>query len=257
MRKIDRTGEKSISSQGYLMKIIKYNNHHDILIKFLDDMGAIVKGDYSTFKKGLIKNPYHKTMLDIGYIGETTIMNENNIKKKSYYCWKGMMSRCYYNEFHKKQPTYIGCSVCEDWHCFATFEKWFNENYYEIEGEEMQLDKDILCHNLKIENKIYSPETCVFLPRKFNNLFERKKSNKKNKDLPKGVTFKHGKYVAQFSFDNKENGYLGRFDTPEKAFECYKEAKENEIKRIANEYKDKIPQILYEAMYNYKVEITD
>ena len=33
--------------------------------------------------------------------------------------------------------------------------------------------------------------------------------------------------------------------------------KENYIKQVAEEYKDKIPDKLYEAMYNYKVEITD
>ena len=34
-----------------------------------------------------------------------------------------------------------------------------------------------------------------------------------------------------------------------------KEFKENYIKEVANEYKDKIQQKLYEAMYRYKVEI--
>ena len=33
--------------------------------------------------------------------------------------------------------------------------------------------------------------------------------------------------------------------------------KENEIKLTADQYKDKIPKKLYNAMYNYKVEITD
>ena len=34
-------------------------------------------------------------------------------------------------------------------------------------------------------------------------------------------------------------------------------AKEKYIKEVADEYKDKIPQKLYEALYAYKVEITD
>ena len=50
---------------------------------------------------------------------------------------------------------------------------------------------------------------------------------------------------------------LGRFNTPEEAFYTYKEAKEKEIKRVADLYKDRIPQKLYDAMYNYEVEITD
>ena len=44
---------------------------------------------------------------------------------------------------------------------------------------------------------------------------------------------------------------------PEEAFRAYKQFKEDYIKQVADEYKDKIPQKLYDAMYNYKVDITD
>ena len=37
----------------------------------------------------------------------------------------------------------------------------------------------------------------------------------------------------------------------------YKQAKEAYIKQMAEFYKENIPKRLYEAMYNYKVEITD
>ena len=50
---------------------------------------------------------------------------------------------------------------------------------------------------------------------------------------------------------------IGRFDTPEEAFYAYKQFKENYIKEVADEYKDSIPQKLYEAMYRYEVEIDD
>ena len=54
-----------------------------------------------------------------------------------------------------------------------------------------------------------------------------------------------------------QHKYLGLYNTIEDAFNAYKQSKETEIKQIADEYKDKIPNKLYEAMYNYKVEITD
>ena len=257
-QKVDKAGEIKKNNQGYLMKIIKYLEYHNILIKFLDDKGTIVKGDYSAFQKGMIKNPYHKTVYNIGCIGETDTIDNNKKRKKSYYCWKGMLHRCYDENFHKKQPTYKDCTVCEEWHCFANFEKWFNENYYEINNEIMQLDKDLLCHNLKLENKIYSPETCCFVPQSINNLFEGEGKRKEN-NLPKGITFQHKKYIAQFTI-GKENNYLGRYNTPEEAFLAYKEFKESYIKQVADEYKSKYPQFpqrLYEAMYSYQVEITD
>ena len=37
----------------------------------------------------------------------------------------------------------------------------------------------------------------------------------------------------------------------------YNKAKEKEIKRIADEYKDKIPQKLYKALYNWEISIND
>ena len=51
--------------------------------------------------------------------------------------------------------------------------------------------------------------------------------------------------------------YLGLYDTPEKAFEVYKQFKEKYIKRVADHYKDQIPEKLYQALYNYKVDIND
>ena len=47
------------------------------------------------------------------------------------------------------------------------------------------------------------------------------------------------------------------FNTPQEAFQAYKKFKENYIKQVADEYKEYIPQKLYEAMYNYEVEIGD
>lgn len=55
----------------------------------------------------------------------------------------------------------------------------------------------------------------------------------------------------------KRRSYLGMFDTPEEAFYAYKIAKEVWIKEVADKWKSFIEPRVYEAMYNYKVEITD
>ena len=103
-------------------------------------------------------------------------------------------------------------------------------------------------------NKIYSSETCVIIPQSINNLFC--KSNKLRGSLPIGVSIKGNKYRATLYVNGKQIN-LGSYDTPQEAFQSYKIAKENLIKQIADEYKPYIPQKLYEAMYNYKVEIID
>ena len=51
--------------------------------------------------------------------------------------------------------------------------------------------------------------------------------------------------------------YLGIYDTQEKAFEVYKYYKEKNIKMVADYFREQIPDKLYDALYNYEVEIDD
>ena len=117
----------------------------------------------------------------------------------------------------------------------------------------MDLDKDILIKG----NKTYSPEACVFVPKKINSLFT--KANNLRGDYPIGVSYfkESDKFKSQYKTMDGKEIHLGLFDTPEEAFISYKNAKEKYIKQIAEEYKSKIPQKLYKAMINYEVEITD
>ena len=77
-----------------------------------------------------------------------------------------------------------------------------------------------------------------------------------------GTTSFKGKYQAQCNMINPKTGkskneYLGLYETQEEAFKVYKYYKEKNIKEVANYYKDKIPEKLYDGMYSYKVEIDD
>lgn len=251
IKKTNRLGEIRINNQGLLMKIIRYNGRADIDVQF-EDGYTKYNSYYSNFEKGRIRNPYKKDVYGIGYFGEGE--GKNN---PAYSSWNHMMSRCYSkNRTDSKLSTYNECFVCEEWHNFQNFIKWYNENYYEIENEKMQLDKDILIKG----NKIYSPDTCIFVPQRINKLFV--KSNKIRGKLPIGVAYhtKNNNYTSHCSINNK-NKHLGSFKSPEEAFYAYKEFKENYIKIIANKYKEKylniFPEKLYIAMHSYEVEVTD
>ena len=120
----------------------------------------------------------------------------------------------------------------------------------------MALDKDVLVKG----NKTYSPNTCVFVPQNINVLFT--KCNKARGKYPIGVSFykDRNKYQAHckiFSNGKSKQKNLGYYNNIDDAFYAYKQFKEDYIKQVADEYKDNIPNKLYEAMYNYKVEITD
>lgn len=248
-------GEINYNRYGSKMTIVEYNNNSDIIVEF--DNGWKTKSAYKEFNNGHIKNPYDKSIYNRGYLGEGIYIASINKKHtKRYAVWKSMFVRCYSENFHKTEPTYIGCSVCDEWLNFQNFGKWFDENYYDIEGEIIEIDKDILVKG----NKVYSPNTCCFVPKEINMLFTKRDSKRGN--YPIGVYYnkKRNKYIAQCKI-YKDNRYikfnLGEYDTSEQAFDTYKLYKEKYIKEVANRYKDKIPVKLYSAMYNWKVDIND
>lgn len=258
MKKEERLGEINVSVEGYRMKIIKYDSCKNIIIEFQDKYKAKIHTSYQAFEKGGVKNPYHKSIYNIGYIGEGKYKTHKNRKQtNAYNYWIKMLMRCYDPYFINKEPTYIDCYVCDEWLCFQNFAEWFYKNYYKIEGQRMELDKDILCKG----NKIYSPKTCIFVPQRINSLFVNQ--NRKRGKYPIGIYYhkKSNKFHSKCSILDKYNKTktksLGYYDTSIEAFLVYKQFKENYIKQVADEYKDIIPQKLYDVMYRYEVEIND
>lgn len=261
MRKIDRTGEINFNTQGLKMQICEYKSCQNLYVKF--ENGYIKHTNYANFLKGEVFNSFYPNVLGVGYLGNTksAIKGKN---KKAYITWKNILSRCY-NETDVSYKNYGGrnCFVCDEWLCFENFEKWYEKNYYEIKGQRMCIDKDILIKG----NKVYSPDTCVFVPNLINCIFT--KSNALRGTLPIGVQFERKFYgeltnmyaarMSQYNFEThkKELVFLGCFDNPLEAFYEYKCQKEYYIKCIAELYKDIIPQNLYDALYKYEVTIDD
>lgn len=259
MRFIDRTGEKNYNTFGTLMKIVEYRSAVDIMVEFQDEYKARVHAEYGSFKKGNVKNPYDKIVYGVGYLGEGKYKSSENGKEtKAYRCWRSMLQRCYDPYLLNKHLTYIDCYVCKEWRNFQNFAQWYYENVYNCNNERMCLDKDILYKG----NKIYSPETCVLVPERVNILFTR--SDKIRGKYPIGVYYCKRSDKLKVQCNVFENGktkkiYLGHFllNKPFQAFYTYKAFKENYIKQVADEYKELIPNKLYEALYKYEVEIND
>ncbi|MGK4040900.1 hypothetical protein AB0Y20_01265 [Heyndrickxia oleronia] len=254
----ERIGLIKKNNSGSVMEIIKYKNKHDVWVRF--ENGYVKNARYMEFKKGTIRSPYDKTVFDVGFLGEGKYKPSINGKLTNQYkCWIQMLKRSYDDYYKLQKPTYNNVIVANEWHNFQNFAKWYDENYYEVYGEKMNLDKDILIKG----NKVYSPETCVFVPANINSLFL--KSNASRGDLPIGVylskrQIKYGTNKIYGSKCNDGQGkavHLGFYTNQDDAFYSYKRYKEKVIKRIANVYINKIPNNLYEALMNYEVEITD
>lgn len=248
-----RVGETRTNSYGSKITIIEYIDNRNVIVQF--DNGYISKTNWDHFKKGSIRSPYCKSFCGIGYLGEGEFTCDNIW----YEFWRAMIERVNIKNdgYHR---TYENVSICEEWYNYQVFAKWAKDNYYELGSEKINLDKDILVKG----NHIYSPNTCSFVPFIINVLFV--KSDRARGKFPIGVYWhKRDKiFRAQCSSTNSNghryNNQLGNFQTPESAFYAYKEFKEQYIKQIADEYRDKYPQFpirLYDAMYAYEVEITD
>ena len=252
-KKEDRTGEFGYNNNGERMTIVRYSNRMDIDVQF-DDGTIVEHRQYKNFKIGNVKNPMTPSVFGVGCmgIGRFKSCDGNGKKTKCYKVWESMLQRCYDPKFQEKHPTYKGCTVCKEWWNFQVFAEWYYEHYYEFGSNElMSLDKDIL----KKGNKIYSADTCTFVPQFINTLFI--KSNKIRGDLPIGVCKQGNKFKARLCKGNGKEIHLGMFNTPNEAFLAYKQAKEQYIKEVAEKYKDKIPCELYEAMVAYEVDIND
>lgn len=253
-QKAERLGMKKLNNKGLEMEIIEYNNSSDMSVKFKDS-GAIVHSQWQPFKRGgVIKDPYYPIVYGKGYVGEGVYKSKiNNKKCRNYGVWADMLQRCYDEKFKLNHTTYKDCLVCEEWLNFQNFAKWYDENYYEVDNEVVSLDKDILIHG----NKIYSPETCIFVPKIINSLFVRNENKRKSNLIGVQFSKRLNKFTASCYGKNSKNIHLGVFNNEIEAFNAYKTYKEKLIKEVAEEYKDKIPDKLYTAMFNWEVRIDD
>ena len=257
VRKVDRTGEEGYNSFGNKMIIKEYRNRSDIDVYFPEYNWTFEHTTYQNFKNGNIKCPYEPRVYGKGYLGEGKYkVRENGKNSDEYNIWYNMLTRCYDPKYHKERPTYKDCEVEDYLLNFQNMGEWINNNYYEIPGEQMCLDKDILCKG----NKIYSRETCIFVPKRINNLFTKR--NNDRGDCPIGVTPNSaGNYEAQCNDGYGKQIKLGTYSTEEEAFQVYKKYKERVIKNVIDSYEGKIPEPFYSklkvAMYNYEVEIDD
>ena len=254
---IDRTGEKGVNNFGSEMVIVEYRKWNDVDVYFPKYDWVAKNKQYNDFKKGKIKCPYEPRYFCVGYLGEGKYkVSENGKNTDKYNIWYSMLQRCYDPKLQEREPTYKGCKVEEYWLNFQSMGEWLDKNYYEIPGEQMHLDKDILCKG----NKIYSRETCIFVLQRINSLFV-KRDNSRGEN-PIGVhPNSSGNYQVHCN-----NGYgktiaLGTYNSKEEAFQVYKQHKEKVIKEVIDSYEGKIPEPYYSklryAMYNYKVEIDD
>lgn len=142
----------------------------------------------------------NKSIYGVG-ISDADYTVQPNVDGKMLVCsfyrvWHSMLNRCYSSKLQDKRPTYMGCTVCEEWLTFSNFKSWMEQQ----DWVGKQLDKDLLVEG----NKVYCPQTCVFVDRVTNSFITDSAKNR-------------GKYmigVVYFKPDNKSRPYRAKCNNP-------------------------------------------
>tara|TARA_R110001592_G_C13193003_1_gene753645 strand:+ start:84592 stop:85416 length:825 start_codon:yes stop_codon:yes gene_type:complete len=217
-------GKTFENSKGHLYTVLNRLTVDRYLIVF-HKTGFITSLTNKDVKSGMIKDLYAPEVYGVGYMGEGVSKRDTPLITKAYATWSGMMRRCYAEWERHKNPSYAGCVVSDDWHHFREFLLWFEDNY--IEG--FHLDKDVLS---PVGYKVYSKDTCEYVPRHINTLFTNTKA--KRGAYPQGVYYKkkNRKFVAQVCNGRGIQTHLGLYDTPEEAYAVYMKKKMEVSKKI-------------------------
>ena len=122
-KRVDRLGEEKLNNQGYLMRIIEYNNATDILVEFEGDYAGKLKTWYANFKNGTIKNLFAPSVFEVGIIGNECPVSINGKITKEYNAWYSMLQRCFDLKYKNKYPTYTDANCCGEFLHYTKFYK--------------------------------------------------------------------------------------------------------------------------------------
>lgn len=229
--------------------LVKYKGRFKVWHKDRDESNnwyknllTVTPEDYKDLKVG--KVTWQELNLEQEYIEY-----ENKASFHAYKVYNGILARC----GDTKDKDYI--RSCYDksamWQGWLddpkSFVKWYLEHYYEIDGEEMDVDKDLFGDG----SGMYHPDLCCILPKGLNTLLANAKKHYREGEtpdnvLPLGVRYngKTGKYTNEITFTGAEKPIpLSEWDTAEEAFAEYKVMKQADILMVAAKYKESIPVI--------------
>ena len=236
---------KIYSSKQYGSFIITgYEGCERVTIKFLNTQYETVSS-LNNIRIGNVRDKSAPSVFG-GVVGDEVIKSGGKYIKE-YYLWRSMLRRCYDEKYTDKNSTYKGCTVAEGWRYLSNFKEWCN-NQIGFGNEGWQLDKDILIKG----NKIYSEDTCCFVPQEINIIFTDRYAIKG--EYPIGVYYNKTsrKYIARISKYGCLK-HIGIFTSVEEAASAYKKEKESHIKDVANIWKDALDPRAYDAMMKYSI----
>ena len=239
-------GLEFTNNSGDTCVVETYINAKEVYVSFNGEhyvkpfrIGNLVRGEFV--------NLYAPKVRGVGYLGIGKFTAKDKLE---YQTWTNMLKRAYDDKTKEIQPSYKYSSVCEEWHNFQNFAEWCNNQIgfgaVDRNGKFYQLDKDLIF----LDSKVYSPESCCFIPQCVNLAISKRVSVSK---YPTGVCFdkKAGKFIASITKFGRHE-FLGYFGNVEEAFQTFKVSKESYVAELAGEWKEYISEKAYKALLNYK-----
>ncbi len=188
-------------------------------------------------------------------VAYNTSTDKKVYNSKEYHAWSYMLRLVYEdNERFRQKRKGRDITICNEWLDFANFNEWFGENYYTVGNETMDLCRNLLNQ----DNNEFTPEECIFVPRRIMQLITPKNLSKSG--LPRGVGYRKLSNTYYSTCYIQKDGkpttirHSG-FKTAEEAFAQYKKDKEDYIKYVAKEYASKIPRNVYRALMRFEVRM--
>lgn len=235
-----KVGDVFKTNEGGYITVVSFEDKGYFRVEHNDEYKHSATVEKCRLFLGSIKNPYHRSVCSVGYLGVGEYKTQKDkVLCQAYKSWKGMLKRCY-TEQSGKNFAYSDCTVHEDWHNFQVFAEW----YYGQKGWNcsFQLDKDLFSKGVKI----YSLETCCLIPAEVNYSI----ISITNRDTVLGYYKRRNKlYEVQ---SHKVEGSYKSFINKEDAIKYYNYLKQERIQGLALKWKGKVDDKVFDKLMNWK-----
>ncbi len=192
---------------------------------------------------------------DVDYSKEYTDKEGKRQSCLEYAIYHKILMRTGNIKTQEHRPTYKGCTVSVNLKNYNYFVEWCRrQKGFNTEG--WVLDKDILSGKYKI----YSEDTCVFIPMCVNSFLTFSKrvnstSGYAGVSWQKSYTKSGGKYIASCAQLDGKNKTLGRTTCPKEGYKLYRKEKVRLAKVLAQRYCGLVDNRVYDYLNNFEKHI--
>lgn len=239
-------------------EVIKRDVANKATVRFIKT-GYEVETYTDVAKAGSIKDPYFPQVIGVGYFGvgefkKKPVSSDSGFNTTpEYNAWQNMLQRCYYDKYICREQGYLSYDsvvVCDEWHNFQTFAKWYTEKRKPLDDAGLtrpSLDKDILSATKQANT--YSPNSCCVIPKEINAMLVGRNKIKEDK-LPKGVTkAKQGYRVSATSIDSEV--IYNKFETINECVKWRNSVDQKRFRTMADKYKYVLESHVYDRLCNW------